>query len=49
MLYRYLDLMAFQKESFCTSKGLLLRCERVPFSLRKDSFWIAKGFLSFSD
>ena len=37
--------MAFQKESFCIPKGLLLRSKRTRFALQKDSFCIVKGLL----
>ena len=36
---------AFQKDSFCPSKGLLLDSKRTPFALQNESFWNAKRVL----
>ena len=35
----------FQKESFWSAKGVLLKCKRSPFDEQNESFWSAKGVL----
>ena len=42
-VYSILTTTVFQKESFCTAKGLLFACKRTRFGEQKDSFWKAKG------
>jgi hypothetical protein len=29
--------------TFGFAKGILLKCERIPFGVQKDSFWKVKG------
>ena len=33
-----MDWLAFQKESFWVSKGVLFECKRSPFRVQKESF-----------
>ena len=35
---------AFQKDSFCIPKGLLLPGKRTRFAMQKDPFWKSVGF-----
>ena len=44
-VYSILTTTVFQKESFCTAKGLFFACKRTRFGEQKDSFWKAKGLL----
>ena len=44
-VYSILATTVFQKESFCTAKGLLFVGKRTRFGVQKDSFWKAKGLL----
>ena len=37
--------MSFQKDYFCTPKGLVLLIKRTPFAPQKDSFCTPKGLL----
>ena len=47
-VYSILATTVFQKESFCTAKGLLFVGKRTRFGVQKDSFWKAKGLLFFN-
>ena len=40
-----LNRAAFQKESFCLSKRVLLECKRSPFSIQKEPFCLANVVL----
>ena len=37
--------LALQKDSFCSSKGLVLQSKRTRFAIQKDSFCNPKGLL----
>ena len=37
--------LALQKDSFCSSKGLVLQSKRTRFAIQKDSFCFSKGLL----
>ena len=43
--FPHLKTPAFQKESFCLPKGVLLLTKRSPFAIQNESFYSPKGVL----
>ena len=45
LLLSQVTTLALQKDSFCSSKGLVFQSKRIRFALQKDSFCNPKGLL----